>query len=423
MPVRQTVFPPEQSSSTHFLTRDGWILFGTRIVRLFAYGFLSVILALHLAAVGLNDTQIGLLLTLTLIGDAGISLLMTRVADRLGRRRMLIISAGLMAFAGGVFALTNDPLLLTFAACIGTLSPTGSEVGAFLAIEQAALAHLTPSQQRTQIFAWYTLVGSLATALGALSGGTLATILQQHEGLPSQSYHPLFMGYAALGIVLGLLFAALSAKVEVVRATENPIRSFWGLHKSGAVVRTLSLLFMLDAFASGLVVQSLLAYWLHMRFGTEPAALGYLFFGSNLVAGFSALIAARLAARFGLVNTMVFTHIPANVLLIAFPLMPTFTLAATALVLRFCVAQMDVPARQSYLMAVVAADERSAAAGITSFARTAATALAPMITGVLFGASLLSLPFFLAGAMKIVYDLALYGSFRGLTPPEEKEEG
>lgn len=406
--------------STRFLPWDGWLLFGSRIVRLFAYGFLSVILALHLAAVGLTDTQIGLLLTLTLIGDAGISLLMTRVADRVGRRRMLILSASLMVFTGGVFAWTNNPLLLTFAACVGTLSPTGHEVGAFLAIEQAALAHLTLSQQRTRIFAWYTLVGSFATALGALSGGALATILQQHGSPPPYSYRPLFMGYATLGIVLGLLFAALSAKVEVARTAGTPIRSFWGFHRSGPVVRTLSLLFMLDAFGSGLVVQSLLAYWLHMRFGTEPATLGYLFFGSNLVAGLSALVAARLAARFGLVNTMVFTHIPANVLLIAFPLMPSFTLAATALLLRFCVAQMDVPARQSYLMAVVDADERSAAAGVTAFARTAATALAPMVTGVLFGASLLSLPFLLAGGLKIVYDLALYAGFRGLKPPEEQ---
>lgn len=401
-----------------FLTRDGWIVFGSRIVRLFAYGLVSVVLALHLAAVGLSDKQIGTLLTLTLIGDAAISLLMTQVADRLGRRRMLIAGAGLMVLAGAVFALTSHPLFLTLAACIGTLSPSGHEVGPFWAIEQATLAHQTASRQRTNVFAWYTLVGSLATACGALSGGAVATALQQQGTTPLDSYRLLFVGYAVLGGVLAVLFTALSAQVEVTPPPPAPA-GFFGLHRSRTIVRNLSLLFMLDSFAGGLVVQSLLAYWLHMRFGADAAALGQVFFGANLLAGLSALVAARLAARFGLINTMVFTHIPANLLLIAFPLMPSFPLAALALWLRYCVAQMDVPARQSYLMAVVDADERAAAAGVTTIARTAATAFAPAVTGTLLGASLLNLPFFLAGGLKIVYDLALYFSFRDVKPPEE----
>jgi MFS family permease len=180
---------------------------------------------------------------------------------------------------------------------------------------------------------------------------------------------------------------------------------------------------MLDSFAGSLVVQSLIAYWFHIRFGVEPAALGSIFFGANIFAGLSALVAARIAARFGLINTMVFTHIPSNILLILTPLMPTLSLAVIVLLMRFSISQMDVPTRQSYIMAVVDPDERSAAAGVTTIARTAASSLGPVVTGALFGFSLLSLPFFLAGSLKIVYDLALYQSFRGLKPPEEKLSG
>lgn len=402
------------------LTRDGWVLFGTRVVRLFAYGLLSVVLVLYLSAIGMNDRYIGLLLTLTLVGDAVISLLMTRVADHFGRRRMLLFGAGLMIFAGVTFALTTNPLLLTVAAFIGTLSPSGNEVGPFLAIEQAALAHITPHQQRTRVFAWYTLAGSLAAALGALSGGMLETTSSGDSSLAG--YRAAFGGYGLLGIIMGLLFATLSTKVEVAPSAAARSVGFSGLHRSRVAVRNLSLLFMLDSFGSGLMVQSILAYWFHLRFGVDTAALGRLFFGVYLVAGLSALVAARIATRVGLIRTMVFTHIPANVFLLLTPLMPTLPLAMTVVLLRFCVAQMDVPTRQSYLMAVVDPDERSAAAGITTFARTTATALAPTLTGVLFGAAFFSVPFFLAGGLKIVYDLALYVGFRHVTPPEEREK-
>ena len=405
--------------SPRLLTHDGWVLFGTRIVRLFAYGLLSVVLAFYLSAVGLSDQSIGVLLTLTLVGDAAISLLITRVADRVGRRRMLLLGAGLMILAGGVFAVTSNPLLLTLAAFIGTLSPSGNEVGPFLAIEQASLAHITPGQRRTHIFAWYNLVGSFATALGALSSGLLTAGLQRIGSSPLGSYRILFALYAGLGVLLALLFTALSAQMEVERTAITPPTSFSGLHRSRTVVRGLSVLFMIDSFAGGLVVQSLLAYWLHLRFGTEAAVLGRLFFGVHLLAGLSALVAARIATRFGLINTMVFTHLPANIFLLLTPLMPTFPLAMTMVLLRYCVAQMDVPTRHSYLMAIVAPDERSAAAGVTTVARTAASAIAPTLTGALLGASFLSTPFFIAGGLKIVYDLALYVRFRNIRPPEE----
>ena len=403
------------------LSFDGWLLFGSRAIRLFSYGLLSVILALYLAAVGMTDRQIGLLLTCTLVGDAFLSLLIARVADQVGRRRMLLVGAGLMVLVGVVFATTNNLLLISIVAFVGVLSPTGNEAGPFIAIEQAALAHISEDRQRTRVFAWYNLVGSLATAFGALAGGALASTFQQWGHTAIQSYRALFGVSAVLGIGLGIVFLILSVRVEVPPAVGSRATGLTGLHQSRGIVKNLSALFFVDSFAGGLVVQSLLAYWFHLRFGADVTTLGQLFFWVHIVAGLSALVAARIAARIGLINTMVFTHIPANVFLLLTPLMPNLSLAMAMCVLRYSVAQMDVPARHSYLMAVVLPDERSAAAGMTTFARTAGSALAPSITGALLSGAFLSLPFFFAGSLKIAYDLALYVCFRHLKPPEEQE--
>ena len=406
--------------TSFFLPQDGWLLFASRVVRLFAYGFLSIILALHLAAVGMTDRQIGFVLTLTLVGDAALSLLVTQIADRVGRRRLLVASASLMIFAGATFAITSDPRLLVVAAFIGTLSPTGHEAGPFLPLEQAALAQLIPGIQRTRVFAWYNLVGSFAAALGAWSGGMCVAAFQ-NAGLTLQnSYHVMFASYAGFGLLMGVVFSFLSSRIEVENPGAQGASRFFGLHRSWKIIRNLSILFAWDSFAGALVLQSLLAYWFSSRFAVDPVTLGQLFFGANILAGCSALVAARVAARIGLINTMAFTHLPANVFLLLTPLMPTFPLAAAMVLLRYSTAQMDVPTRQAYLMAVVAPDERSAAAGVTALARTIASAFGPVVTGVLFSASLLSMPFFLAGGIKIVYDLALYWNFRHIKPSEER---
>lgn len=415
-----------RSGALGALNTDGRLLFGTRIARLFAYGFLSVVLVLYLAQAGLSEAQIGLLLTFTLLGDTAISLWITTNADRIGRRRMLIFGAGLMVFAGILFVLTRNFALLILAATVGVISPSGYEVGPFLSIEQAALAQIIPPERRTQVFAWYNLVGSFATALGALGGGVLAQVLQGGGATPLASYRVIITGYAMVGVLLGLLFTRLSPAAEVPPAEEisgSPARqaSRFGLHRSRGVVLRLSALFALDSFAGGLIVQSIVAYWFHVRFGVEPALLGSIFFGANILAGISALSAAWVAARVGLINTMVFTHLPSNILLMLVPLMPTLSLAIAVLLLRFSISQMDVPPRQSYVMAVVSPDERSAAAGITGVARTTGASLSPVLTGLLLAnPALFSVPFFLAGGLKIVYDLALYRSFRALKPPEEK---
>lgn len=406
------------------LTPDGKLLFGTRIVRLFAYGFLSVILVLYLAQAGLSETQIGLLLTLTLIGDTVISLWITTTADRLGRRRMLVAGAALMIFAGVLFAFTRDFMFLLLAATIGVISPSGYEVGPFLSIEQAALSHIAPDRERTRVFAWYNLVGSFATASGALIGGFMAQALQRMGFSAFETYRFMIFGYAAIGLMLAMLFINLSSSVEVHGGSgdhSSPAHiPILGLHRSRGVVMKLSALFALDAFAGGFVLQSLMAYWFHVRFNVEPAVLGSIFFGANILAGLSALTAARVASRIGLIKTMVFTHIPSNILLMLVPLMPTLPLAVALLLIRFSISQMDVPTRQSYTMAVVAPDERSAAAGVTGVARTIGSALSPVIAGPLLAApALFSAPFFLAGGLKIIYDLMLYRSFHRIKPPEE----
>jgi MFS family permease len=407
------------------LGSDGRILFSTRIIRLFAYGMLSVVLALYLAEIGLAETEIGLLLSLTLAGDVVVSLAITTVADRVGRRRMLQLGSVLVFFAGTVFAWTQYLPLLLLAAVIGTISPSGNEVGPFLAIEQAALTQIVPSQSRTQVFAWYGLAGSLATAVGALCGGALAGSLRLATGRALDGYRAVIVLYALLALVLLALFLRLSPSTEIAGRSDRPPpagqASAWlGLRRSRRLVLRLSGLFMIDAFAGGLIVQSLVAYWFYVRFGVQLAILGSIFFGANLLAGISALAAARIARRIGLVNTMVWTHVPSNLLLMAVPLMPTLPLAIAVLLTRFSISQMDVPTRQSYTMAVVDPEERSAAAGVTNVARTAASSLAPLVTGGLFGATLLSLPFLLSGGLKVAYDLLLYRSFRSIRPPEER---
>jgi MFS family permease len=403
------------------LTTDGHILFGTRVIRMFAYGFLSVVLVLYLAQLGLSEGLIGLLLSVTLIGDAGVSLWMTTTADHVGRRRILMAGAALMLFASVLFAVTDRVALLLIAAIIGVISPSGYEVGPFLPVEQAALSQIVPDTVRTQVFAWYNVVGSFATAAGALCGGGLTQLLQQVGLAPVDSYRTVVILYGIMGVLLAVLFTRLSPLVEAVHFDGPKTPSQFGLYRSRGLVLKLSALFGLDAFAGGFVVQSLVAYWFHVRFGVEPVALGGIFFGANILAGISALGAASVADRIGLVNTMVFTHLPSNILLMLVPLMPNLPTAIIVLLGRFAISQMDVPPRQSYTMAMVAPDERSAAAGVTGIARSIGAAISPAIAGAfLSNPVLLGVPFFLAAGLKVIYDILLYRSFREVEKQERE---
>lgn len=405
------------------MTSDVRILFMTRSLRLFAYGFISIVLALYLTELRFSIGQVGALFTFTLIGDAAVSLWVTSRADRIGRQRMLIVGAVLMALAGLVFALSRDYTVLLLAATLGVISPSGNEVGPFLAIEQASLAEVIKSQERVKFFAWYNLAGSFTTAIGALCAGFIIQGARAAGAPVLLSYRFVVIGYAFIGLLLIFLFRKLSKSVEATSG-EDVSRSvrenFMGLHKSKKFVLKLSALFSLDAFAGGFVVQSIVAYWFTVRFGTGPAVLGGIFFGANVLAGLSALFAVRIANRIGLLRTMVVTHIPSNVLLLLVPLMPNLQLAMLVLLLRFSISQMDVPTRQAFTIAMVAPDERSAAAGITGIARTLGASISPVLAGMMLGVpALAGAPFILAGGLKIAYDLMLYFSFKSIQTEHE----
>src|SRR5437870_7500785 len=417
-----TLFP----AALRALTTDAWLLFLTRFVRLFAYGSLSVILVFYLVSLGLTTAQTGLLLTLTLAGDIVVSLYLTTRADRIGRRRMLIAGAILMAAAGLAFASTRNFLFLIIAGTIGVISPSGHEVGPFLSIEQAALSHVVPARSRTEVFAWYTLAGSFATALGAFCGGAAAGVVQKASLSTSDSYRVVVLLYAALGVALAFLFTRLSSSAEAdmsaTTASGVSARDFLGVGRSRSIVLKLSSLFALDSFGGGFVVQSFAAYWFYLRFGVPPLKLGLIFFWANVLAGISALLASRLATRIGLVRTMVVTHLPSNVLLILVPLMPNLSLAVLVLLVRFSISHMDVPTRQRFGISGTRPEERSAAGGITGVARTAGAAISPIFAGFLFSRpALIDIPFLIAGTLKIAYDLVLYREFAAIRPPEEAD--
>src|SRR5213594_3017509 len=304
------------------LSRDGWLLFATCAVRSFAYGFLSVILGLYLDAIGLSPSAIGTIFTAALAGGAAMTIVLTAMADSLSRKWLLMLGAVLMSLAGVAFAVTSNPILLAVAAIFGTISPSGKEVGPFLSIEQAILPQTTHDQHRTTIFAAYNLVGSVFGALGALA-----------VGLPSlfslsaiSGYRLLVWGYVISAVLMMILFAFLTPAVE--RQTDRAVQlRKIGVRGSRGIVAKLAGLFALDAFAGGFIVQSIVAYWFHLRYDTNLNTLGGIFFGTNLLAAVSFLAAPAIARRFGLLNAMVFTHLPSNFLLVLVPLMPNVGLA------------------------------------------------------------------------------------------------
>jgi MFS family permease len=409
-------------ASLRGLDRDGRLLFATRVLRLFAYGFLAVVLVLYLAAEGLGPGPIGLILTLTLLGDTVISLWLTTHADRIGRRRVLIAGSLLMIVAGAVFASTDAVIILIIAGTIGVISPTGNEVGPFLAIEQAGLSQITPDVRRTPTFAWYNLAGYVATALGALAAGFVSQALLAMGFAAVDAYRAVVVAYGAIGLVMAVLFWRVGPEVEAPPSADDGVGRRLGLgRKSRGIIARLSALFALDAFGGGFIPQSIMAYWFHVTYDVEPALLGAIFFVANLLAAVSSLSASRIAARIGLVRTMVFTHLPSNVLLILVPLMPTLPLAVLVLWARYTLSQMDVPTRQSYVISVVQPDERSAAAGVTGIARTTGAAISPVLSVQLVSnAGLAAAPFYIAGSIKIVYDLLLYRAFTSGRAPDER---
>jgi MFS family permease len=399
-----------------WLSRDGRLLFAAYGVRMFAYGFLSVVLGPYLAGLGFGPTAVGWIFTASLAGGALMTVGLTAVADRVGRRRVQVAGAVLMLLAALVFATTERLGLLVAAAILGAISPSGKDVGPFLALELAMLPETTAASHRTRVFSAYNLVGALAGALGSLAAGLPALL-----GLPAlDGYRALLWGYAAAALVLLGLFRMLGPHVEAPVERAGPGAGWLGVPRSRGIVVRLAALFALDSFAGGFVVQGLVAYWFHLRYGVDTTALAGIFFGTNLLAAFSFLLAAPIARRIGLLNTMVFTHLPSNVLLLLVPVMPSLGLAVAVLLTRHLLSQLDVPTRQSYTMAVVDPGERAAAAGLTAVARNAAAAVAPAFTGLTLAAPALGVPFLVGGGLKIVYDLWILALFRHIRPPEER---
>ncbi|HXU80096.1 MAG TPA: MFS transporter [Polyangia bacterium] len=393
-------------------TIDAPRLLLTRALRGFADGLVSVLLAAHLSALGLSPFQIGAVLTGTLLGSAALTLLVGLRGHGWRRRTVLAGATLLMALTGLGLAASSAFVPILIIAVVGTLNPGAGDVTVFLPVEQAVLSESVAAPERTALFALYNLSGTFAGAFGALAaGGTGA--LAHALGWPVVAVgRAAFVAYAAVALVAALVYRTLSPAVEgaLPGGTAAP------LVRSRAIVLRLAALFSLDSAGGGLAVQSLLVLWLHRRFGLSLGTTGSVFFVMGLLAAGSQLVAVRLAGRIGLIRTMVFTHLPANLLLILAALVPTAPLAIACLLLRMALAQMDVPARQAYVMSVVPPEERAAAASVTNTPRSLAAALTPLLAGALLERTSFGWPLVLGGAMKAAYDLLLLAQFGRVEP-------
>lgn len=390
-------------------------IYAARALRDFGDGFVAVLLVVYLAELGLDAFRIGLVATTALLGSALITLGAGLLGHRCGGRRLLLLASLLMLATGLAFALASDFAMLLLVAFAGTINPTAGSVSIFVPLEHAVLADLASARHRTRMFARYSLAGALAAALGALAAGTPDLLLAAGWNRLT-ALRAMFVLYAALGLLGGLCYWRIPPSPPRP-AGQGPVAA---LGPSRRIVLRLAALFSVDAFAGGFAVQAMVALWLFDRFGLSLAAAGVFFFQTGLLTAASYPVAAWLASRIGLVNTMVFTHIPASLCLILAAFAPTLPLALGLLLVRAALTQMDVPARSSYVMAVVTLPERAAAASVTSVPRSLAAALSPALAGALLAGGLSAWPFILCGVLKIGYDLALLWGFRHVQPPEER---
>jgi len=412
-----------------WLTRDGKLLLVAKVVRTFAYGFLSVILAIYLKLIGFNELLIGLILTTTLLNSIIFTLIASLYADRIGRRKFLVIYAALMSISGFVFMITENYIALIIASFIGTINITGAETGAFLTIEQVMLPQtINNIRKRNTVFAVYNMAGTFAMAAGILLSGLPTILQQQFEMLdPIASIKLLFGLYSLLGVVMMGIYFLLSRRIEIREGEKkNKVSSSQLITtslspQSKKIVIKLSGLFAVDSFAGGFVIQSIVSFWFFTKFGADLTTLSYIFSIAGVLTAFSFIAAAKIADRIGLINTMVFTHIPANIIIILLAFAPTLPIAIILYLARMALSQMDVPTRQSYIVAVVSEEERTTAAGITNISRNITQAISPSLTGIIIYTFTLSAPFIIGGMLKIAYDIALYGNFRKIKPSEEKQ--
>ena len=388
------------------------LLYCARALRGFGDGFATIVLPVYLASIGFNAAQIGLVATAALLGTAVLTLGVGLIAPRHDLRKFLIAGAILMVGTGLAFPAFEQIGLIMAVAFFGTVNPSTGDIGVLIPIEHAALAQGAPDHERTRVFARYSLVGALSMACGSLAAAVPEFLT--HSGVDRLSaLRAMFYGYALLGVVSAAIYFRLPRATFEQRAAAAP------LNVSRRVVYRLAALFSLDAFAGGFIVQSLLAVWLFERFDMSLAVASVFFFWSSVLSAFSHPVAAMIAKRIGLVNTMVFTHIPSSIFLIVAALSPNLTAALACLLLRSALSQMDVPTRSSYVMAVVTPPERPAAASVTAVPRSLASSLSPALAGMLLASPYLGAPLLICGALKIAYDAALLFSFRHIRPPEE----
>jgi MFS family permease len=379
------------------ISRDFALILAARLLRAFGFGMAAVLVGIHLERHGLTASIIGLILSLGLLSAAIAGVIAATLSARIGRRNTLALAGLLMAFAGIDLAFANSPLLLSLAAYTGMLGAASVDLGPFAAIEQAALAESVEPQRRNLAFARYSLTGGLAGAAGGLLAGTAADL---------NGSRLLFALYAVIGVLTAVLAILLSSRAEApVRAAAFSAAQF-------RVLAPLSALFAIDALGGGLVINAVIAYWLHVRFGAPANVLGPALAAIALLQAISYEVSGRLANRIGLIRTMVFTHIPSNILLLLVPLSPTLPWAIGLLLARFSLSQMDVPARQAYIVSIVPPAERAGAVAFTGLVRGLGQSAGPLLAGAAIQGAVLGLPFFVAGTLKLVYDLSLYAAFR-----------
>ncbi|KAF3906221.1 hypothetical protein ABW20_dc0101698 [Dactylellina cionopaga] len=433
--------------------RDVKLLLTTRFVRLFAYGQTTLILALFLRAQDVSLKGIGLFMSLTLFGDVVVSLLLTLLADKIGRRRMLGFGALLIAASGIMFAFVDSYWILVATSVIGVISPSGNEIGPFRAIEESTIASLVHADERADLFAWYVLLGTLSRALGNLVCGWTVTALQNSGWTPLESYKIIFLSYSVLGVLNATITTFLSARCEeetrkshnetgteaepflnnedADEPTDADLRPKSPAHKlnfiqkitslfphitpeSRSILIKLCLLFGVDSFASGLMPASLITLYFHETFNFPPGALGTLFFATNLVSSAGNLIASAVARRIGLIKTMVFTHLPSAICLSLIPAFPSVYPAIGFLVIRSLLGSMDQAPRSAFLAAVMKPSERTAVMGIVNVTKTLSQSAGPLVTGIMGGTGLFWVSFVVSGGLKAGYDLSLLVMFTAL---------
>jgi MFS family permease len=406
MPLSMTSGDRADSVVTH--------IYLARALRDLGDGFIAVLLPVYLTAMGLGAFEVGVTATVALLGSALMTLGIGALGGRLDQRRLLIAASGLMAATGLAFASASTYWVILLIALLGTINPSSGSVSIFVPLEHALLTRSVADTERTRMFARYSLIGALAAAAGALAAAS-PDALTALGVTRLTALRAMLAAYAVLGLAGGLVYARIPADPAPAEARPAP-----ALGPSRHIVYAMAALFSIDAFAGGFAVQALIALWLFSKFGLSLAGAGLFFFWSGVLAAFSFPVAAWLSRRIGLVNTMVFTHIPSSLCLILAAVAPSLELALGLLLVRAALSQMDVPARSSYVMAVVTPPERSAAASVTSVPRSLASALSPALAGALFAAGLEAWPLVICGVLKIAYDLALLWAFGHLKPPEER---